>query len=882
MSLWSRIANVFRTERLNREIDEELQSHIEEAIEQGRDPDEARKAFGSALRRREETRDVRLVAWLDSLRADAVFGLRRLRKTKVTSAAAILSLALAIGSCTAAFRLIDALLLRPLPVAHAEQLYSMTHHGIGFDGKPSSYDGWSAPVFRLMRDAAKGQAELIGVSYFSRTDLTYGSDQETERAYLQYVSGWMFDAFALHPAAGRLFTENDDLKPGANPVAVISYDYWTRRFGRDPKVIGRTFHLGNDIFQIVGVGPEPFTGTETGTVVDVFVPLMMNASILRGDNTWLRTLVQMKPGAEIEPLRQKLAAVSLAFETERARGFTDMPQGKINIMLKEEISMDRAAAGTSNLQKDYGRSLMALGTLVALVLLIACANVANLMTAQAASRAREMALRVSIGAGRWRLVQLVLVESAWIAFLAATIGGVFAWWAAPFVVRMIDSPDNPARLALPADWRVLGFAAALTLGVTFLFGLVPALRASSVKPASALKGGEDPHSRRRLMHALIAVQVAFCFLVLFVAGLFVSSFERLSHQPVGFSADRVLLLDTTTARAQPVTAWNEVADRLRSVPGVETVALSEWPLLSGIGRNNFLSIHGEPPKDPLCFFLSVSPGFLDAMKIPLLDGRDFLLSDLDPGTAVVNETFVKTYYNGENPIGKTFYRTYPQRVPILIVGLVRDARYRSLRESTLPVAYVPIVRNNDKGELQPLRNATLVVRTAGANPLSLASILRQEIPRARSEFRVRNLRTQQGLIDAQTVRDRLLAMLALFFAGVALMLAGIGLYGVLNYSVVQRRREIGIRLAIGAPAGAIARLVAIDASAMVAVGAVAGLALGMASVRYIETLFYQVKATDLRMLAWPALTLFLAALVAALPAVLRAVRIDPVDTLRSE
>jgi predicted permease len=363
--------------------------------------------------------------------------------------------------------------------------------------------------------------------------------------------------------------------------------------------------------------------------------------------------------------------------------------------------------------------------------------------------------------------------------------------------------------------------------------------------------------------------------------LFVATFERLSHQPTGFSADRVLLLDTVTAHAQPVAAWNDLVDRLRAVPGVETAGISEWPLLSGIGRNNYLSIHGEPPKDPLCFLLSVSPGFLDAMKIPLLDGRDFRAADVDPGAAIVNETFVKTYYNGENPIGKTFYRTYPKRIPMLIVGLVRDARYRTLRESILPVAYIPFSKGDDKGAAQ-FRNAIIIVRTASANPLSLASILRQEIPRARSEFRVRNLRTQQDLIDAQTIRERLLAMLALFFASVALLLAGIGLYGVLNYSVVQRRREIGIRLAIGAPAGAIVRLVTIDVSAMVIAGALAGLALGMASVRYIETLFYQVKATDVAMLAMPALAVFFAALVAALPAVMRAVRIDPVDTHRSE
>jgi predicted permease len=384
------------------------------------------------------------------------------------------------------------------------------------------------------------------------------------------------------------------------------------------------------------------------------------------------------------------------------------------------------------------------------------------------------------------------------------------------------------------------------------------------------------------MHALIAAQVAFCFLVLFVAGLFVTTFERLSHRPIGFSADRILLLDTATPHAQKAAYWDEVADHLRAEPGVETVALEGWPLLSGFQSNNYLSLHGELPTGPLCFMLNVSPGWLEAMKIPLLDGRDFRPDDADPGAAIVNETFVKTYFNGENPIGKSFYRTYPRRIPATIVGLVRDSRYSDIREATKPVAYLPFHRNDAKGESQSIGRTTIVVRTAGANPLALASVLRREVPRIRSEFRISNLHTQQELIDAQTVRERLLAMLALFFAVVALLLAAIGLYGVLNYSVVQRRREIGIRLAIGAPAAGIARLVTLDVFAMVLTGAIIGLAIGMASVRYIETLFYQVKATDAGMLMLPALSLFAAALLASLPAVLEAVRIDPVNTLRSE
>jgi predicted permease len=891
MSWWSRIGNVFRGERLNREIDEELESHIEEAIAEGRDPEEARRAFGPVLRRREETRDVRLMAWLDSLRADAIFGWRRLKKSKVTSAAAIFSLALAIGACTAAFRLIDALLLRPLPVAHPERIYSLWRHGIGFDDKPSSYDSWAGPAFQLMRAAAKGEAELVAVStvaFSGRTDLTYGSDEEMEKAYLQYVSGWMFDAFELHPAAGRLFTENDDLKPGASPVAVLSYDYWERRFGCDPKVIGRTFRQGNTIFEVIGVGPKLFTGTETGTVIDIFLPTMMNPSVLRADSTWLQILALVKPGVSVEALSQKLGAVSHAFEVERSKGFVHMPKGKLEQFLNQRVTMEPAAAGSSYLQTEYSRSLAALGALVALVLLIACANIANLMTAQATARAREMALRVSIGAGRWRLVQLVLVESAWIAILAAGIGAAFAWWSAPFVVGRINPPDNPARLALPADWRVLGFAFALTLGVTFLFGLVPALRASSVKPASALKGGEDPHSRGRLMHALIAAQVAFCFLVLFVAGLFVTTFERLSHRPIGFSAERLLLLDTVTAQSQSPEHWDEVADRLRAYPGVESVALEGMALLSGWQSNNYLSLHGEAPAGPLCFMMNVSPGWLETMKIPLLAGRDFRPDDVDPGAVIVNETFVKTYLNGENPIGKTFSRTYPMRIPSTIVGLVRDSRYSGMKEEQKPVAYLAFHRYDLKGNPQPVGRgqnvgrAIIVVRTVGANPVALASALRHEVPRIRSEFRVSNVHTQQELIDAQTVRERLLAMLALFFAGVALLLAAIGLYGVLNYSVVQRRREIGIRLAVGAPSLGIARLVTVDVFAMVVTGAVVGLALGMGSVRFVETLFYQVKATDVGMLLVPSLTLLAVALLASLPAVAQAVRIDPVNTLRSE
>src|SRR5580704_4094763 len=828
----------------------------------------------------------RLSPLLDSLRSDATFGLRQLNKSRVTSAAAILSLALAIGACTSAFRLIDALLLRPLPIAHPERLYDVYRHQINFDGQPGTFDGFAYPAFALMRDAAKNDADLVAISYDERMEITYKSDEEMEKAHVEYVSGSMFQVFALKPAQGRVFTENDDLHPGDHPYAVISYDYWQRRFAGQRTAIGSAFRMADRVYEIVGVSEKSFTGTEPGTVIDIFLPAMMHRSVTRSDSTWHRVLAVIKPGARIEPLRAKLDAINLAFETERSKKFTNMAAQNIANYLHQSVTLDPAPSGVSGMQSDNRESLLVLAAIVALVLLTACANVANLMTAQAAARAREMALRISIGAGRWRLVQLVLVESGMRAFLAAIVGGLFAWRAAPFVVSKINPPDDPAQLLLPADWRILGFGLGLALAVTLLFGLAPALRASAVKPVSALQGGEDPHSRRRLIHALVAAQVTFCFLVLFVAGLFVATFDRLSHQPTGFSADRVLNLETVTGVAQPPAYWDQVAEHLRSVPGVESVAIVAWPLMSGESSVNFISIHGAPANEVFSDFLSVSPGWIEAMKIPLIDGRDFRREETDPPVTIVNQAFANQFFDGADPVGKTMETidgATAKRVAFQIVGFVRDARSRDdMRLPIRPTAYVPFRAIDAAGALQSKNRGTFVVRTSTANPLALASLLRQEVPRARPEFRVNRIRAQVEINLAHALRERLLATLALFFAIVALLLAGVGLYGVLHYSVLQRRREIGIRMAVGAQAAGVVRLVSVEVFSMVLVGAAAGLALGMVSVRYTEALFFQVKATDLTMLAFPSLAILGVALLAALRPVMRAVRIDPASTLRAE
>ncbi len=882
MSIWSRVANVFRADRASQEIDEEFAAHIQEAIARGRDPEEARRAFGSMLRQREASLDIRLLGSLDSLCADVIFAWRLLCKSKATSAVAILSLALAIGSCVSAFRIVDALLLRPLPIRDPERLYALFRKGIGPDGRARTTASNEYPLYLQMRAAVGNQADLIAVSYAARRDLTYGSDEETEKAYVQYVSGSMFDKFGVSPALGRILTENDDLKPGAHPVAVLSYDYWSRRFGSDSNALGRRFRIAGVDYEIIGVAARAFTGTEPGTITEIFLPTMMNEGVTQPNSSWFRTFVQLKPGVSANQVRDALSPIFQAYQEDLAKQFKGWPKDRLQQLLSNHLVIEPAAAGVSGLQEEYRVALFALGVLVTLVLLIACANLANLMMAQAAARAREMALRVAIGAGRWRLIRLVLVESALIALSGAALGIVLAGWSAPFVVGMINPPDHPVRLVLRPDLRVLGFAAALAVAVTILFGLGPALRASAVRPASAIKGGTGPCSRRRMMHALIAAQVAFCFLVLFDTGLFTVTFDRLSNQPTGFAADGVVNVITGARPPQSVLLWQQVARQLRSLPGVETVALASFPPLSGSMEGGFVAVNGGQPGGALVRFFSVSPSWFAAMKIPMLGGRDFVESDASPGVAIVNQTFANVYFNGENPVGKSFDTNRDHGMRCRIVGLVSDSRYEDMRTPISPVVYLPFRSVDPSGQFREPRGAAFVLRISGSKPLAIAPMLRREVARARPGFLVSRIVPQTELVEQQTIRERLLAMLASFFAVVALLLAGIGLYGVLGYSLLQRRRELGIRIAIGAPARDIMRRATVDGLAMVLAGALTGLAFALLSIRYIESLIYGVKATDPAPLILPALILFAVALLASVPAAIGAVRIDPVDMLRAE
>jgi len=647
------------------------------------------------------TRNAGLTAWADSLRADVVFGWRQLKKRKLTSIVAILSLGIALGACATVFRLADALFLRPLPISNPQNVYELAH--------PNGQDFWEHTRFVPLRDslASTGRAnnaELIAVSGPEQTDVAYPAQPQMEKAYVQYVSGWMFESFGLRPARGRELNADDDF----HPVAVLSFDLWTRRFGRDPKVVGSTaaltskYGMGSTLFEIVGIAPEGFSGTEPGSSTDIFVPATMHPLVNLPVAQIFRIFVRVPPAFAPEAVRDRLTAALRTIDLARAKQLSNRPNS-------EPLVMEPAGAGISGLQKKYRQSLAALGILVGLVLLIAIVNVANLMSAQAAARTREMALRISIGAGRIRLIQLVVVQGAIVACLAAAVGSLLAWWAAPFVVERINPPDNPAHLALSPDWRLFVFGLALTSAATLLFGLLPALRISGVKPASALKGGENPRSIGRLIHGLIAAQVAFSFFVLFIAGLFAATFHRLSHQPLGFRSDGLFALDTVTPRDEPPSAWQQVAQHLRTVPGVEAAALSEWPLLDGHGfRFNDVSIEGAPPDETNVRFLLVSPGWVDAMKIPLIGGRDFRPNETR--VAIVNQAFAAKFFPGQSPLGRNFEAKpggdWGRRFQI--VAVVGDTRYRLVRDPIAPIAYVPYN--------SPWHAETLLVRTSISNP----------------------------------------------------------------------------------------------------------------------------------------------------------------------
>jgi predicted permease len=876
-----RLLGTLRARRADADLHAELQSHLAFAAEAGR---RDRVAVTQAM---DALRDRRGLPWLHALSTDVVFGWRQLVARPVVTAAAVLSLGLAIGATSAAFRLVDAVLLRPLPIAAPERLAFAVTWFVDAQQRFDYYDSWDYPTYTRYVAMVGDRADLLLVGNSSPAEVVPRGAQEPERVNKQFYSGNVFGVFGLRPAAGRLFGPADDRTPGGHPVAVIAFDYWQRRFGGDPQVVGSPLRFGEQILEVIGVAPEGFTGTEPGHPADVFVPALMNVEPLDKPGWgWFRLWVRPRDGVTLASIEQLLQADQLREQREALALLPpDAPPQRIAAIRSRRVELQPAGTGASAPQKDFKRPLFVLASLVGVMLLIACVNVANLQNAQALARRREMALRVSIGAGRWRLVRLMLVESALLAMCASAVGAAFAWWAAPFVVSQLSSAEDPIRLALDLDWRRLAFGLGLTAGVTALFGTLPALRASAVAPVDALKSGGRVTGHRRLTHGLIGAQTAFCVFVVFIAVLLVATFARLATHPLGFRADHLLVAEMDVAPSPEGHArWVSVADEVRAMPGVESVALAGWPLLRGNRWRADVRVEGKPPQPDPAYFLRVSPGFFATMQMPLVAGRDVRTGEGPPdidaqsrprdGVAVVNESFARAYFDGRSPVGeRVSVEVRPRiRATVEIVGLVGDAVYAHLRDPIRPTLYVPARQTG---------TATLIVRTAG-EPEAFGTTLRRTIVQARPDAHIRLIATQMEFVHRQLLRERLLAKLSGFVAVVALLLSAIGLYGVLHHAVILQQRPIGIRMALGARAGDVVRQVTASLLAAVAVGAGVGLGGGLLFGRVLEGLLFRVSTTDATSLLAPLIVLAVAACAAALPPALRAVRIDPARTLRAE
>ena len=889
-----RLLGTLRRSRTDRDLAEELELHMELAradearrgrsgVEAGR---EARLQWGGASQAMDALRDQRGVPWIGALSSDVVFGWRQLNKHRTVTAAAILSLGLAIGAMTAAFRLVDAVLLRTLPVSDPGSLFYVAFNHTDSQNRTEDRDDFDYPTYQQYARAITNRAELMVLGMSAPTEAAVDGADEPERISRQFVTGNVFPTLGLQPAAGRLLVPADDDSPGAHAVAVLSYEYWTRRFGRNPRAVGQTLRLDRRPYEIVGVTPKGFIGTEPGRITDIYVPATMNVEALNSPGwSWFRLWLRPGPGVTVAEIEQSLQTVFAEQHRLDVKQFPpETPRPRIDAYLNERIRLLPAGSGASGMQQDFRRPLLILAALVALVLLVACTNVANLLIAQALARGREMALRVSIGADRWRLIRLVLVESAMLAVSASIVGLLIGSWAAPLVVSRLSPSEEPVRLVLDTDWRAIAFALALATTVTCLFGLAPAVRASSFTPVSALKGDSDARGHRRLMKMLVGAQMAFCVFVLFVAVLFVATFARLARQPLGFSHDRLLLVDAQwPGKAQPAERWMQIVEGVRESPGVEAAAFSGWTFLSGNRWTGTVFVPGRPVETRPAYFLEVSPGFFDTMRIDISGGRDFRPGDVAPklnernepvpGVAIVNSSFVRVYVDGQSPVGRTV-TIRPRNLvqaPMQIVGVVADSVYANVREPMRPIVYVPAGARS---------NGTFSVRTAG-DPAMLAPTIRRLVSGAQRESRVRVV-PMTALVSRQMVLERLLATLTMFFAVVALLLACIGLYGVLSYGVLQHRREIGVRMALGARAAQVVTRVTRDMIVIVSCGALTGLAGGFVFGRVIERLLFEVRAMDPLPLLMPLATLGIAAILAAVPPVIRAVRIDPVQILRSE
>jgi len=833
-------------------------------------------------------RTARGTAWIDSTLQDIRFSLRTLRKSPAFSIAAIGTLALGIGANTAIFQLLDAVRLRSLPVPNPQELVRVQiHNGNGGFGITNDYDALTYP---LLEQVQLHQQTFSGVfGWRSSEDVRFGEGAQARQVGGALVTGDLFPTLGLRPAAGRLFSREDDQRGCTAPGVVLSYSFWQSEFGGRTAAIGSKVMIRDHPFEVVGVTPARFTGLDVGKKFDVAVPMCVAGlldigSLTRRDYFWLTVMGRLKPGMSIRRASDELQAISPAiFEATVPSGYSTK-----SLETYKNLRLEAAAAanGISALRNAYDTSLWLLLGITGLVLLIACANLGNLMLARASARQREFAVRLALGASRGRLMRQSLSESLIVAFTGAALGLGMARVLSQTIIWFLSTEEDSPQLDLSADWHMLAFTAAVAIVTCVIFGLAPALRSSHTEPGTAIKSGgrslTADRERFSFQRLLVVVQISVSLVLVVGALLFVRSFRNLMTLDPGFREKGILLafFDMSQLRlpaAQIKPFERELLDEIREIPQVEAAATSTNILIGGGSWTLGISAGSVEGSSK---FTWVSPGCFGTLETSILAGRDFNAGDTEnsPRVAIVNRIFARRFFANANPIGRTFRTSTEPNYPATqyeIVGVIKDTKYFDLRADAPPMSYAPAAQFPAKGP-----GSAMYIRSSA--PLAaLSSAIQRRMsashPQVTMEFRV--FQTQ---IEAGLVRERLMAALSGFFGALAVLLATIGLYGVIAYMVIRRRNEIGIRMALGADRRRVVGLVMKEAALLVAIGVGIGSVCAFAMARTAASLLYGLDARDpLTFLAAAILLAAVAALGSYLPA-RRASRLDPMVALRFE
>ncbi len=880
-TFFQRLLHLLRWSRHAADLREEIEAHRalrQDAFERdGLAPEDAarasRRALGSVALAVEDVRDVWAIRTVDSLWQDVRIALRGLRKSPGFALVAIGTLALGIGANTALFSIFSSLILRPLPVRDPGSLALLTN------------GSWSYPIWEEIRAL---EAELFdGAFAWSPQRFDLSASGQSDPVDGAYISGRLFDVLGVPAIRGRMITPADDGGAAPDgPVAVISHRLWRQRFAGVSDVVGRQLTVQRVPFTIVGVMPPGFFGPDVGRMTDVMLPFAADP-LIRGKESqltsrgswWLQIVVRLKPGHAIEEANAALRA--------RQPQITEGASRNI-----EPLTLAPAATGNSPLRTRFETPLFAMVVAVGLVLLVACANIASLLLARALSRRRELSVRLALGSSRWRIARLLLIESLIVAVTGAAFGLVFASWSSALLVQQLSTWQRTVSLDLGLDWRVLLFTAALACLSAITAGVAPVLGLKSVGAGEALKdAGRGMAGDRRFVvrSTLVVAQIAVSLVLVVAAGLFLRTFASLNQLPLGFVPEPLLVVELNLqASGGPPVERGARVERLRdaaaAVPGVRSAAVSSTRLLTGGGWATGIVGIGDGPMvrlravgRPALWLNATTPGWFETMGTPLRSGRDFTAADR-MGTrplAIVNEAFVRQFLSGEQPLGQTV-RGLDAGIRYEIVGVVGDAVYTTPREGMLATMYVPVAQR------APENFWPTVLLTINAAPGRRAAVQRdvaEALTRVDPTIAF-TFGTFDQLVEATVTQERLIAMLAAFFGGLALLLAAVGLYGVVSHAVRARQAELGLRLALGATSSSIVRLVFQRVGILIAAGLALGLAGSLWAARFVEGLLFHLEARDPLTFAGATAVLVAVGVLAAWMPAHRAARLDPVTVLR--